>query len=113
MKKIVWIAEICHEVNRLYCKHGGDTSQRPWNCAPQWQRDSAVNGVLAIVEGRITKPRDSHENWLAEKKANGWKYGPIKNESTKEHPCMVEFEKLSEYQQTKDRIFFNIVKSLI
>ena len=77
------IAIICHEANRAYCKTLGDTSQLSWEEAPQWQRDSAIKGVEFHLNNPETKPSDSHNSWLAEKKSTGWKYGPIKDANKK------------------------------
>ena len=39
------IARVAHEINKAYCEALGDTSQKGWADAPQWQIDSACNGV--------------------------------------------------------------------
>ncbi len=62
------IAEICHEANRIYCESLNDNSQAYWDNAPQWQIDSAIKGVEAIRNNLNSKPSDSHDNWLKEKK---------------------------------------------
>jgi hypothetical protein len=103
------IAQIVHEANRAYCRTLGDLSQVPWDEAPEWQRESAINGVEGILSGRITKPEQSHESWLAEKERTGWKYGPVKDAAKKEHPCFVPYDELPATQQVKDAIFFAIV----
>lgn len=108
----IQIAEVVHEANRAYCRTLGDDSQAPWADAPQWQRDSAVNGVEGIVSGQITRPEQSHESWLAEKARTGWTYGPVKDAEKKEHPCFVAYENLPSDQQVKDALFFAIVRSL-
>jgi hypothetical protein len=107
------IAQIAHEANRAYCATLGDLSQLPWSEAPQWQRDSAVKGVLHILEHPNAVPADSHESWLKEKTAEGWKYGPIKNPETKEHPCYVPYSELPADQQMKDYIFLGVAKAMI
>lgn len=105
----VWnIARICHEANRAYCFSIGDTSQLPWPDAPEWQKDSAFKGVEFHLSGERT-PEESHESWLAEKKAQGWKYGPMKNVDAKEHPCFLPYSELPEAQQVKDKLFSAIV----
>lgn len=106
------IAKVVHEANRAYCQTLGDDSQLSWSEAPAWQRDSAVNGVEGIVSGRITKPEQSHESWLAEKERTGWKYGPVKDAEKKEHPCFVPYGELPPEQQVKDAIFFGIVRAM-
>src|SRR5437879_1359495 len=44
-KQVEQVAKICHEANRAYCETIGDNSQPTWEKAPQWQKDSAINGV--------------------------------------------------------------------
>lgn len=106
------IAKVAHEVNKAYCDATGDTSQVSWEEAPQWQKDSAINGVLFHKNNPSVTPEESHNNWLAEKKAAGWKYGEIKNPDKKEHPCFLPFDELPEAQKAKDFIFKSIVTSL-
>lgn len=107
------IARTCHEANRAYCISLGDLSQPSWEQAPDWQKDSARNGVRMHLSKAPyeVRPQDSHENWYAEKAANGWKYGPVKDASKKEHPCMVAYEALPDSQKLKDNIFKGIVDS--
>ena len=100
-------ARAAHEVNRAYCIALGDNSQPPWEQAPEWQKSSARNGVAGALRGNI--PAQSHESWLAEKRANGWKYGPVKHPEQKMHPCMVPYEDLPAWQRSKDRLFVSTV----
>lgn len=102
------IARICHEVNRAYCNSIGDNSQPSWEDAPDWQKDSAVNGVNFHLNYDTT-PEQSHENWMREKEADGWVYGPTKDPEKKEHPCMVPYDQLPLEQRTKDYLFKAIV----
>jgi hypothetical protein len=106
------IARVAHEVNRAYCRALGDTSQTTWEDAPQWQRDSAVHGVYFHLDNPTAGPSASHDSWLAEKRAAGWKYGPVKNSERREHPCFVPYEELPIEQQAKDFIFAAIVHAL-
>lgn len=107
------IAKAAHEANRAYCLAIGDDSQPSWEEAPQWQRDSALAGVRFIREHPDASPSASHDSWLAQKKADGWKYGPVKNPLKKEHPCFVPYDELPAEQRAKDHIFTAIVRSLI
>lgn len=104
------IARICHEANRAYCATLGDLSQPSWADAPQWQKDSACNGVRFALEGGKT-PEDSHKSWLAQKEAEGWKYGPVKDPEKKEHPCFVPYDQLPAAQRRKDHIFLAVVSA--
>src|SRR5687767_13476949 len=106
------IAEICHEVNRGLCLGLGDDSQPRWEDAPDWQKNSAMDGVAAILEGKIQNPEDSHDSWAQQKYRDGWQYGPIKNPDKKEHPCLVPFHELPADQQLKDALFLTVVEYL-
>lgn len=106
--EIVKAARLCHEVNRAYCRSIGDDSQPAWEDAPQWQKDSAINGVEFHLENETTSEQ-SHENWLKVKEAEGWIYGPVKDPEKKEHPCMVPYNELPIEQRTKDFLFKAIV----
>ena len=103
-------ARAAHEVNRAYCKAHGDTSQPSWDNAPEWQRNSAIKGVHGALAGNT--PEQSHECWLTEKEATGWKYGPVKDPDKKEHPCMIPYNQLPEEQKNKDLLFVITVRTM-
>ena len=107
------IARVCHEVNRAYCQALGDMSQPAWEDAPQWQKDSAILGVKLHVNNPNAGPQASHESWMDQKIADGWKYGPTKDPEAKIHPCIVPFEKLPVEQQAKDFIFRAVVHQMM
>jgi hypothetical protein len=106
--KIEACARAAHEANRAYCIAIGDGTQPAWEDAPEWQKSSARNGVKGALAGAT--PEQSHESWLAEKTATGWKYGPVKNPETKEHPCFVPYSELPEAQRAKDEVFITVVR---
>lgn len=107
---VALIARICHEVNRAYCITQGDESQPKWVDAPEWQQASAMNGVNFHLEGDKT-PEESHASWLAEKEAAGWKYGKVKDEVKKTHPCFLPYERLPKAQRVKDHLFTAVVNT--
>lgn len=107
------IAKVCHEANKAYCESIGDFTQKPWDDAPAWQRESALSGVTFHAENPLSSARGSHENWLREKTVAGWKWGPVKNEETKEHPCFIPYDDLPIEQRKKDALFVAIVKALL
>lgn len=107
------IAKICHEANRAYCQSIGDDSQPTWAEAPDWQKDSAIKGVTFHQANPDAGASGSHESWMAEKVADGWKHGSVKDPDARTHPCMVPFEDLPMEQQVKDHIFRSIVHAMI
>ncbi|MCR4965401.1 MAG: Ryanodine receptor Ryr [Bacteroidales bacterium] len=44
-----------------------------------------------------------HEVWSATRFAQGWTYGPERNDVEKKHPCLVPYEQLSEEEKIFDR----------
>jgi hypothetical protein len=106
------IARVAHEVNRAYCQAIGDDSQPSWAEAPDWQRISAISGVAFHLTNPDATPEGSHEKWLEQKRADGWRYGPTKNPETKEHPCFVSYGELPPEQRAKDYLFRAVVHSL-
>lgn len=106
--KIESIARICHETNRAYCESLGDISQPYWDEAPDWQKQSAINGVKFHLSGDHG-PEASHESWMAEKVAEGWVYGEVKDPEKKTHHCIVPFDQLPLEQQRKDVLFRSVV----
>lgn len=106
------IARICHEANLTYCRALKDHSQLPWEHAPEWQRNSAIMGVAAIVSGSVKHPKDSHESWMKQKLSEGWVHGEIKDPEKKTHPCIKPWLDLPDEQKRKDMLFLAIVNAL-
>lgn len=107
--RVATIARACHEVNRIWCKAHGDDSQPSWDDAPAWQQNSAIAGVIAHIEDPNMTPERSHELWMQAKHEEGWVFGPMKDESRKEHPCMLPYSELPPEQRAKDLLFTRTV----
>jgi hypothetical protein len=110
-RQIEAAARAAHEASRAYCEVIGDSSQVEWDHAPDWQKTSIINGVKGVLAGNT--PEQSHERWLAMKRATGWKYGPVKDPEKKEHPCFMPYDELSPEQRAKDHIFVGVVSAVI
>jgi hypothetical protein len=105
------IARIAHEINRAYCSAIGDDSQSAWHAAELWQKASAITGVEAHLKNDMT-PEQSHDAWMEHKRAEGWKYGPVKDANLKEHPCFLPYSELPVEQRVKDHLFRAVVQQL-
>ena len=106
------IAIVCHEANKMWCEANDDFSQKHWNEAEQWQRDSAMAGVNFRIENPDASEDAQHNAWMKDKEDDGWVYGEEKNAEKKTHPCLVPFEELPKFQQKKDALFCAIVDAL-
>lgn len=105
------IARVCHEANRaLQIIIGDSATSPPWNDAPEWQRESAVAGVRAALEG--ASPAQLHADWCELKWQSGWVFGEVKDADAKTHPCLVPYDELPFEQKTKDHLFGAIVAVL-
>jgi len=110
--KIDQIAMACHQANKGLCEAFGDQSQKDWPDAPEWARESARKGVEFCLANPDAPASANHDSWLEEKRRTGWKYGPVKDESKREHPCFVPYDELPKEQQVKDHVFRAIVHAL-
>lgn len=106
------IARVCYEANRAYSMSLGDFSLSTWDMAPQWQKDSQMSGVREIMANPNVTPAQIHEKWVDEKKASGWKHGPVKRPEALEHPSLLPYGKLPESERVKDVLLIAIVRSL-
>jgi hypothetical protein len=108
---IIFCAMLAHEVNRVFSDSMNDRTNLPWASAPEWQRNSTINGVKFLLGNPKATPEECHENWRRQKEAEGWVVGVVKDEQRKTHPCMLPYEMLSPYYQTKDKFFQAIVRA--
>ena len=47
--------------------------------------------------------RNAHDVWARERLAQGWVYGPARDDTRKHHPCLVPYEELPESEKEFDR----------
>lgn len=107
------IARVVHEANRALQtiqQNPGIPVGPPWDTLDEHTKASAVDGVRGVLAGNT--PEESHENWSRFKVADGWVFGPVKNELEKTHPCLVPYAELDEGQKIKDDLFVAIAKTL-
>jgi hypothetical protein len=105
------IARVCHEANRaLQIIHADPAPSPAWDDAPEWQRNSAIDGVREALDGAT--PEQLHDAWCEQKLYEGWCYGDVKDPEAKTHPCLVPYGQLPAEQRVKDVLFQSIVRAL-
>lgn len=69
-----------------------------------------VNKItLEILTDKSFKPfledlaKNVHNRWMAGRIADGWQYGPTRDDEKKEHPSIISYEKLSDTEKEYDR----------
>jgi len=103
------IARICNDANAAYCAATGDFTYGAWDSTPENIKESCRDGVRKHLQNPSMTPEASHEAWMSFKAANGYTYGPVRNEELKQHPCMLPYEQLPVQQRAKDFIFRAVV----
>lgn len=106
-------AQAAHEVNRAFCIAIGDTSQVPWEEAPEGHKASSRNAVQVIIDDPSVTPEQLHAEWSADKVNDGWKFGPVKDTEAKEHPCLVPYAELPEFQRAKDALLGAAIRGVL
>ena len=56
-----------------------------------------------VVEMTEMIAKNTHENWAKNKLQDGWVYGEMLDNDKKTHPCLLEYEELSEEDKDYDR----------
>ncbi len=56
--------------------------------------------ILALGEALAA---NVHDVWAQSRIAEGWSYGAERNDSKKEHPCLVPYDELTESEKQYDR----------
>lgn len=109
--ELLLAAQAAHEANRLWCVAHNDDTQLQWWAAPEWQRESAVRGVIGVWNGNT--PERQHEAWMEDKLKDGWVYGDVKDPEKKTHHCIKPYAELDPVQRAKDHIFVGVVQAFI
>ena len=56
-----------------------------------------------LVELTEILARNTHENWSWRRMAEGWRYGPVRDDIKKEHPGLIPYEALPDSEKDYDR----------
>lgn len=57
---------------------------------------------------------NAHDNWAMERIADGWTYGPQRDDIQKHNPCLVPYGELDESEKKYDRkIVEEVIKALL
>lgn len=75
---------------------------------------SAVELPEEIIELMERLAENTHEIWALKRISEGWTWGPERNDSRKEHPCLVPYNQLPESEKAYDRsVVEEILKAIL
>jgi hypothetical protein len=100
-------ARVLHEANRAIQMSQKDETI---GVSAGWDETGEEDRLLTMagVQGPLD-PEASHELWMDQRIADGWVYGPTKDEEARTHPSLVPYDELPEDQKLKDKLFVAIV----
>jgi len=81
----------------------GETYSEAARYVPAPHDTSAVklDGEMSALTEDLAK--NTHEVWAAQRVAEGWRYGPHRDEGRREHPGLVPYEDLPDSEKQYDR----------
>ena len=57
-------------------------------------------GLEALTE-RLAE--NAHDIWAAQRLADGWSFGPKRDDAAKKHPCLIPYAELADTEKAYDR----------
>ena len=68
--------------------------------------EKPINGVKLLpelIELTEVLARNVHETWVQIRLKEGWKLGPRRDDDHREHPCLVSYAELPEFEKEINR----------
>lgn len=75
--------------------------QKNYHPAPLDTSDISLSDDLVRLTEEMA--RNVHEVWATTRMSQGWRYGKIRNDVEKTHPCLIPYEELPEQEKEYDR----------
>ena len=71
-----------------------------------------LNEQLSELVERLA--RNNHEVWAHQRIADGWQYGPARDDQRKQHPSLIPYEELSDEEKAYDVVMSTeLVKAIL
>lgn len=97
---------------RAWQKANGQTPAPPWSRAPKWMKEASAASATWRIANPNAPASAQHDQWMAQKKADGWKHGKTKDGKKKTHPLMVPYAQLPDVERRKDALVNAVVDAL-
>lgn len=112
MADIDAISRTVHEALRAWALAMDAREIPAWSEAPEWMQDSTRESVQFIIDHPDAGAGAQHDQWMDQKRADGWVYGETRDDDKKTHPSLVPYGELPDSEQKKDRLINAIVRAL-
>ncbi len=73
------------------------------NYIPQPEDTAGVEIPAELMELAEQMARNVHEVWARSRMAQGWTWGPERDDAARRHPCLVPYDELPESEKEYDR----------
>ncbi len=81
---------------------------------PQPIDTDAVETPEHLLELIETLSENAHDVWAAKRMAEGWRYGPARDDAKREHPSLLPYAALPEAEKDVDRaMVLGVVKAIL
>ncbi len=111
-QEIEKIARTVHEALRAWAAANGQVPYPAWRRAPKWMKDSSIESVRYVLENPKAQASAQHDQWMAQKIRDGWRFGEVKDADKKTHPLLIPYEQLPEIERKKDALLNATVLAL-
>lgn len=98
------IARTVHEAMRGWVAAHGERPTPPWSQAPKWMKESSRESVRFAIENPDAPHSAQHDQWMAQKRRDGWTFGQTKDEVKKTHPMLIPYDDLPDFEKRKDAL---------
>lgn len=105
MVNVERVAEACHNALREISITMGQDAPPVWEDAEAWMHETTKGVLMDLMANPTMTPRQIHDTWCLQKMADGWVYGPVKDQEKKTHPCLVPYMQLPLGERFKDVMF--------
>lgn len=85
----------------------------PWNVMPEWRRQEMRGYVDFWTDNPELSAKDVHEKFLAEKKADGWRYALETDSAKKLSAELVDWDSLPREHRMKQTMIRAMVLALV
>lgn len=73
------------------------------NYIPKPMDTSGVTLSEELMELAELLAENTHDVWAKGRMDEGWTFGPVRNDSLKQHPCLIPYDELPESEKEYDR----------